>query len=60
MNIPLAATNQVHYLEKEDMFAHECLLAIKNGDKLQDDHREKLGSDQFYLKICSGNDRMLF
>jgi DNA polymerase III subunit alpha len=50
MNIPLVATNQVHYLEKEDMFAHECLLAIKNGDKLQDDHREKLENDQFYLK----------
>ena len=49
-NIPLVATNRVHYLEKEDMFAHECLLAIKNGDKLQDNHREKLDSDQFYLK----------
>ncbi|MBT2656924.1 DNA polymerase III subunit alpha [Bacillus sp. ISL-18] len=49
-NIPLVATNRVHYLEKEDTFAHECLLAIKNGDKLQDEHREKLDSDQFYLK----------
>ncbi|MGF6948137.1 DNA polymerase-3 subunit alpha [Neobacillus sp. B4I6] len=53
MNIPLAATNQVYYLEKEDMFAQECLLAIKNGDKLQDDHREKLENDQFYLKTAS-------
>ncbi|MDR7077812.1 DNA polymerase-3 subunit alpha [Neobacillus niacini] len=50
LTIPLVATNRVHYIEQEDMFAHECLLAIKNGDKLQDDHREKLGSDQFYLK----------
>jgi DNA polymerase III subunit alpha len=50
LNIPLAATNQVCFLEKEDQFAHECLLAIKNGDKLQDEHREKLGSDQYYLK----------
>ncbi|MCM3116648.1 DNA polymerase III subunit alpha [Neobacillus sp. MER 74] len=53
MNVPIAATNQVHYLEKEDMFAHECLLAIKNGDKLQDDHRETLENDQFYLKTAS-------
>jgi DNA polymerase III subunit alpha len=52
MHIPLVATNQVHYLEKEDMFAHECLLAIKNGDKLQDDHREKLENEQFYLKTA--------
>ncbi|WP_286229350.1 DNA polymerase III subunit alpha [Neobacillus mesonae] len=53
MNIPLTATNQVHYLEKADMFAHECLLAIKNGDKLQDEHRETLGNDQFYLKTAA-------
>lgn len=53
MDIPLVATNQVHYLEKEDMFAQECLLAIKNGDKLQDDHRERLENDQFYLKTAA-------
>lgn len=52
MNIPLAASNQVYFLEQEDMFAHECLLAIKNGDKLQDDDRNKLGSNQFYLKTA--------
>jgi DNA polymerase-3 subunit alpha len=50
LNISLAATNQVYFLEQEDRFAHECLLAIKNGDKLQDEDREKLGSDQYYLK----------
>ncbi|NWQ42991.1 DNA polymerase III subunit alpha [Bacillus sp. EB106-08-02-XG196] len=50
--IPLVATNRVHYLEQEDMFAHECLLAIKNGDKLQDEHRERLESNQFYLKTA--------
>jgi DNA polymerase III subunit alpha len=50
LSIPLVATNRVHYLEQEDMFAHECLLAIKNGDKLQDEHRERLESNQFYLK----------
>ncbi|WP_066311286.1 DNA polymerase III subunit alpha [Bacillus sp. FJAT-29814] len=52
LHISLVATNRVYYLEKEDTFAHECLLAIKNGDKLQDDHREQLGSDQFYLKTA--------
>jgi DNA polymerase-3 subunit alpha len=35
------------------MFAQECLLAIKNGDKLQDEHRERLNSDQFYLKTAT-------
>lgn len=52
LNIPLVAANRVFYLEKEDMFAHECLLTIKNGEKLQDEHREKLESDQFYLKTA--------
>ncbi|MBL4951142.1 DNA polymerase III subunit alpha [Neobacillus sp. YIM B02564] len=53
LSVPLVATNQVYYLEQVDTFAHECLLAIKNGDKLQDDTREKLGSDQFYLKTAA-------
>lgn len=51
-NTPLAASNQVHYLDKEDSFAQECLLAIKNGDKLQDDARERLGSSEYYLKTA--------
>lgn len=49
----VAAANQVHYLNREDSFAQECLLAIKNGDKLQDDGREKLGSGEYYLKTAS-------
>lgn len=49
----VAAANQVHYLNREDSFSQECLLAIKNGDKLQDDGREKLGSDEYYLKTAS-------
>ncbi|MGG3471076.1 DNA polymerase III subunit alpha [Neobacillus pocheonensis] len=53
LNVPLVASNCVHYLEREDTFAHECLLAIKKGDKLQDEHRERLGSDQFYLKTAA-------
>ncbi len=48
--VELVATNQVFYLHQEDSFAHECLLAIKNGDKIQDQERHRLGSDQYYLK----------
>ncbi|MDP4085987.1 MAG: DNA polymerase III subunit alpha [Bacillota bacterium] len=50
LDIPLVATNDVHYIEKTDTFIHECLLAIKNGDKLQDEHRERLENNQYYLK----------
>jgi DNA polymerase III subunit alpha len=49
-SVNLVATNQVFYLLQEDALAHESLLAIKNGDKLQDEHREKLESDQYYFK----------
>ncbi|MBE4908255.1 DNA polymerase III subunit alpha [Bacillus luteolus] len=47
------ATNDVYYLNKEDSFAHECLIAIKNGNKLSDDDRIKLPSDQYYMKPIS-------
>src|SRR4051794_35406293 len=48
--LKLVATNQVYYLHKEDAFAHECFLSIKGGSTLQDEERERLGSDQYYLK----------
>lgn len=48
--IGLAASNSVCYLNKEDAFSHECLLAIKNGEKLQDQARERLDSEEYYLK----------
>lgn len=50
LSIPLVALNEVYYLHKEDAFAHECLLAIKNGNKLSDDNREKLETTEHYLK----------
>jgi DNA polymerase III subunit alpha len=50
VKVPVVATNQVHYINAEDSFAHECLLAIKNGHKLQDEGRQRLLTDQYYLK----------
>lgn len=49
-SIPLVATNNVHYLEKEDAFVHDCLLAIQQGVKLDENGRKKLRSDEYYLK----------
>lgn len=50
LNIQLVATNDVHYINKEDAFVQECLLAIKNGTKLSDMTREKLPSEEYFLK----------
>ncbi|WP_077214227.1 DNA polymerase III subunit alpha [Bacillus dakarensis] len=52
LQIEVVAANETYYLQKEDSFAHECLLAIKNGEKLQDEGREKLQNDQYYLKTA--------
>lgn len=50
LNLQYVVTNAVQYLEKADAFAHECLLAIKNGVKLHDENRERLETEEYYLK----------
>ena len=50
LNIPLVATNDAHYLRKEDSFNHEVLLCIQTGKKLKDEDRMKMSVDEFYLK----------
>ncbi len=50
LGIPLAATNDVHYLEKSDAKAHDVLLCIQTGTILSDEKRMKFPSDEFYLK----------
>lgn len=48
--IPLVATNDVHYVEREDAAAHDVLLCIQTGKTLQDENRMRFATDQFYLK----------
>ncbi|HPM41767.1 MAG TPA: DNA polymerase III subunit alpha, partial [bacterium] len=50
MGIGLAATNDVHYIRREDAPAHDALLCIQTGKTLSDPKRMKLGTDEFYLK----------
>ncbi|MEK3890408.1 DNA polymerase III subunit alpha [Bacillus sp. FSL K6-3431] len=50
LNIPLAATNDVRYLEKADAFAYECLTAIRDGEKLADKDQIESVPPEFYLK----------
>lgn len=50
LNIPLIATNDVHYLNKDDAKSHDVLLCIQTGKTLNDDNRMKFPSDEFYLK----------
>jgi DNA polymerase III subunit alpha len=50
LNIPLVATNDIHYLDKEDSFAHEVLLGIQTQTTLSDPKRFKFNSDTFYFR----------
>ena len=53
MNLPLVATNDSHYLVREDAPAHDVLLCIGTGKTVQDTSRMKFYSDQFYVKSAA-------
>ena len=48
--IPLVATNDAHYLTKEDAPAHEALLCVQTGKTLTDPNRMRFETTEFYLK----------
>lgn len=47
--VPVVATNDVRYLNKEDSVVHECLLSIENGTKLTDTGRPRYESSEYEL-----------
>ncbi|QSX07140.1 DNA polymerase III subunit alpha [Sedimentibacter sp. zth1] len=49
LNIPLVATNDIHYINKEDYKFHDVLLCIQM-QKLINEDRMKFPSSEFYLK----------
>lgn len=50
LNLPLVATNDVHYLEKEDAESHDVLLCIQTNKRVTDQDRIKFQTDEFYFK----------
>jgi DNA polymerase-3 subunit alpha len=48
--IPLVATNDVHYINREDANAHEVLVCIQTGKTIDDPDKLEFQSDEFYLK----------
>ncbi|KEI94768.1 DNA polymerase III subunit alpha [Clostridium botulinum] len=50
LDIPLVATNDVHYIRKEDYKSHDILLCIQTGKTVEEENRMRYPSDQFYLK----------
>jgi len=47
--IPLVATNDIHYMRRDDARAHDVLLCINTGKLLTDEKRMSFGTDQFYF-----------
>jgi DNA polymerase-3 subunit alpha len=50
LGLPLVATNDSHYLTKEDARAHDVLLAISTGKLVTDTDRLRYETPEFYLK----------
>lgn len=48
--IPLVATNDVHYLQKEDAQVQQVLLCIQTGSTLEDPAISSFDQKEFYLK----------
>ncbi|HSF99196.1 MAG TPA: PHP domain-containing protein, partial [Ornithinibacter sp.] len=50
LNLPLVATNDLHYTSPEDAKAHSALLCVQSGSTMMDPNRFKFDADDFYLK----------
>ena len=48
--IPLVATNDCHYLHRDDAKAHEVLLCIQTGKTMADETRWRFDTDELYVK----------
>ncbi len=50
MNVPLVATNDVHYVLPQHAAAHEVLICVQTQTTMSDPKRMKMDSREFYLK----------
>ena len=50
LDLPMVATNDVHYVHPSDYEAHDCLICLQSQSLMSTPNRMKYGSDQFYMK----------
>lgn len=53
LDLPLVATNDLHYTHAHDATAHAALLCVQSASTLDDPNRFKFDSDEFYLKSAA-------
>src|SRR5205809_1097218 len=56
--IRVAASNDCHYMHRDDCRAHDILLCIQTGKTVNDPNRMKFYTDQFYFKTRDEMDRV--
>jgi DNA polymerase-3 subunit alpha len=49
-DVPLVATNDIHYINRQDAECHDVLLCIQTGKTVDEPNRMKFPNDEFYLK----------
>lgn len=50
LDLPLVATNDLHYTHQHDAGSHAALLCVQSGSTLDDPKRFKFEGEEFYLK----------
>jgi DNA polymerase-3 subunit alpha len=50
MGVKVVATNDCHYLNQEEAYAHEVLLCIQTGKTINDPKRFRFSTDELYFK----------
>ncbi|HEY2557074.1 MAG TPA: DNA polymerase III subunit alpha, partial [Diaminobutyricibacter sp.] len=53
LDLPLVATNDLHYTHAHDATSHAALLCVQSGSTLDDPNRFKFDADEFYLKSAA-------
>jgi DNA polymerase-3 subunit alpha len=53
LNLPLVASNDLHYTNSGDAAAHAALLCVQSASTLDDPNRFKFDSEEFYLKSAA-------
>ena len=59
LSIPLVASNDCHYLQKEDVRAHDVLLCIQTGKTVNEANRFKLQHGPALFQVAGRNGRVL-
>jgi DNA polymerase-3 subunit alpha len=52
LGLPLIATNDMHYLERQDAEAHDVLLCVGTNRKVSDSSRMRFPGAEFYMKTA--------